>query len=201
VANARKSEGLAVATRAPGEARARVLETAYELFCRYGIRRVGIDRIVAESGVAKMTLYRHFASKDDLVLAFLDLREQRWTREWLEAEIERLAASPGGSLLGIFDALDEWFGSPDFDGCAFINTLLEIHDRSDPVHQQAVRHLDVIRDILKDQAQQAGVGSPEEIAYQLQILMMGATVSASRGDRSAAGRARELAELLLQADR
>ena len=74
--------------------RERVLETAYRLFSRHGTRAVGVDRIIAESGVAKMTLYRNFASKDELILAFLERREERWTRDWLRATVEGRSATP-----------------------------------------------------------------------------------------------------------
>jgi len=80
--------------RSPSAARQRIVDTAYELFSQNGIRPVGIDRIIAEAGVAKMTLYRHFPAKIDLAVAFLDLRGERWTRDWLQSEIDRQAASP-----------------------------------------------------------------------------------------------------------
>jgi AcrR family transcriptional regulator len=180
------------------DVRARILDTAYELFCRHGIRSVGIDRIVAESGVAKMSLYRHFASKADLVLAVLDLREERWTRDWLEAEIARLATTPADRLLAIFDAFDEWFHHDDFESCVFMRTLLEFDDSADPIHQAAVRQLEVIRKKIEAHAEQAGAQEPENTAYQLQGLLMGAIVSATRGDLAAARRARAVAELVIE---
>jgi AcrR family transcriptional regulator len=179
-------------------ARTRILDTAYELFSRDGVRAVGIDRIIAEAKIAKATLYRHFPSKEHLVLAFLELREQRWTREWLEAETERLAARPQKHLLAVFEVLDGWFHRADFEGCAFIKTLLEIREPDSAIHQAAARHLGAIRETLERWAEQAGVRDPEETAYQLQILMMGAIVSATRGDLEAARRARVFAELLLE---
>jgi AcrR family transcriptional regulator len=178
-------------------ARARIMETAYELFSRHGIRSVGIDRIIADSGVAKMSLYRHFASKADLVLAFLDLREERWTRDWLEVEIARLATTAHDRLLAIFDALDEWFHQDDFESCAFMRTLLEFNDPTDPIHQAAVHRLDVIRKMIETHAEQARTQDPENTSYQLQGLLMGAIVSATRGDLAAARRARAVAELVL----
>src|SRR5258708_33455127 len=126
-------------------ARPRILDAAYELFSRRGINAVGIDQIIAEAPVAKATLYHHFASKEHLVCAFLELRERRWTVEWLQAEIESRAPSGRSRALVTFDALDEWFHRPDFEGCSFINTLLEISDSSNPIHQAAVRHLAVIQ--------------------------------------------------------
>jgi AcrR family transcriptional regulator len=178
-------------------ARTRILEAAYRLFSRHGVNSVGVDRIVAEAPVAKATLYHHFASKEDLVRSFLELREARWTVGWLQAEVERFAAAGTKHALAVFDALDEWFHQPDYEGCAFINTLLEIDDPENPIHQMAVRHLDAIRRMLEDYGAQAGVKSPVEFSYQLQLLMMGAIVAASRGDSHAAVRARMLAELLL----
>jgi AcrR family transcriptional regulator len=165
-----------------------------------GAPRAPGDSIIAEAGVAKATLYHHFVSKEELVLAVLDLREERWTHAWLQARAEQLAATAGGRALAAFDVLDEWFHHPDFEGCAFINTLLEIRE-NDRVHWKAVRQLEVIRVLLSTHAEQAKASNPDEIGYQLQILMMGAIVAASRGDHEAARRARVLAELLLNNSR
>src|SRR6266498_5045721 len=89
-------------------ARERILRTAYDLFARRGTRGVGIDEVIDRAGVAKATLYRHFPSKDDLVLAFLQRRERRWTLEFIEAEARRRGSTPEGRLLAIFDVFDEW---------------------------------------------------------------------------------------------
>jgi AcrR family transcriptional regulator len=186
-----------VRQRAHEGARTRILDAAYELFSLHGIHAVGIDRIIAEAPVAKATLYHHFASKEDLVCAFLELREKRWTFEWLQSETERLAARQRDRALTMFDVLGEWFRRPDFEGCSFINTLLEVSDRGDVVHRAAVHHLETVRAILQRYAEQAGVTNPSETAYRLQVLMMGAIVSARRGDAGAAPRARAVAELLL----
>src|SRR5688572_26204688 len=93
----------ATAALAPRE---RILETAYELFSSRGIRAVGIDEVIERAGIAKATLYRHFASKDELVLAFLELREERWTLGWVEAEARRRGSTPEEQLLAIFDLFD-----------------------------------------------------------------------------------------------
>lgn len=178
-------------------ARERLLETAYDLFSRHGTRAVGVDTIIAESGVAKMTLYRNFASKDELILAFLRRREQRWTREWLQAEARRRGATPAERLLAIFDTFGEWFQRDDYEGCAFVTTLLEIDDVEHPVRQASVEHLATIRAFLREQAEQAGVPDPDGFARQWHILMKGSIISAAEGDREAAARARELGALLL----
>jgi AcrR family transcriptional regulator len=178
-------------------ARERILETAYELFSRHGTRAVGVDAIVAQSGVAKMSLYRNFASKDELILAFLELREARWTRAWLHEEIAARAATPAGRLLAIFDVFGEWFQRDDFEGCSFINVMLELDDREHPVRRASVDQLSTIRAILGELAREAGVADPEAFARQWHILMKGSIVAAGEGDRQAAVRAREMGALLL----
>ena len=137
--------------------RERVLETAYRLFSQHGTRAVGVDRIIAESGVAKMTLYRNFASKDDLILAFLELREERWTRAWLQETVEGRAATPAQRLLAIFDVFGEWFARDDFEGCSFINVMLELDDPGSPVRRESVRQLSEIRGFIAGLAKEAGV--------------------------------------------
>jgi AcrR family transcriptional regulator len=180
------------------DARTRVLDTAYSLFSRHGIQAVGVDRIVAEAGVAKMTLYRHFPSKGELALAFLELRAQRWTFDWLGAEIDRSSSDPLERLLAAFAVLDGWFRDPDFESCPFVRTLLEAPERTDPLHAAAARHLDTVRAMLADQAERAGIADADELALQLQMLMMGSIVSATRGDADAALRAGRVAERLLE---
>ena len=180
------------------DARERILEAAYELFSRQGIRAVGIDAIIQRSGVARMTLYRHFASKDALVLAFLELREERWTQDWLQREVERRTPDPGTRLLTIFDVFDEWFRRPDFEGCTFINVLLEIADPAHALHRASSGYLGRIRAYVEGLATEAGIADPEGFARQWHILMKGAIVAAGEGDHEAARRAQEVGGLLLQ---
>ena len=129
-------------------ARERIVEAAYDLFSRQGVRAVGVDTIIAQSGVAKMTLYRNFASKDELVLEFLRVREQRWTRDWLQAEAERRATTADGRLLAIFDVFHDWFQLDEFEGCSFVNVLLEVTDVESPVRRASVEHLATIRSFV-----------------------------------------------------
>lgn len=184
-------------TRSPLE---RILDSSYELFSRHGVRAVGVDAIVAHAAVAKMTLYRYFASKDELVMAFMERREQRWTKGWVQAGASQRAASPEGRLLAIFDLFDEWFQRDDFEGCSFINVLLEIDDRQHPVHQAAVRHLFNIRAFLKHLAEEAGVRDPDGFSRRWHILMKGSIVAAGEGDRGAARAAQDVGRLLLAAE-
>jgi AcrR family transcriptional regulator len=182
----------------PVGARDRIVDTAYDLFSQHGIRAVGVDRIVAESGVAKMSLYRHFGSKDELVLTFLQERERRWTNEWLRAEAERRGATPAERMLAIFDVFGEWFAIVEFEGCSFINVLLEFDDRESRVRVATVEHLSNIRGFLRELATEAGAADPDALAHQWHILMKGSIVAAGEGDQLAAARAQEIGRLLLE---
>jgi AcrR family transcriptional regulator len=179
--------------------RERLSRAAYELFSREGIQTVGVDAVIARAGTAKMTLYRNFPSKEDLILDFLRRREQLWTHEWLEAESQRRGNTPQEQLLGIFDIFSEWFSRPDFEGCSFVTTMIEINDPGHAVHQAAAGHLANIRVYIEKLAAAAGVGDTDSFARKWHILMKGSIIAAHEGDTRAAARAREMAELLLKA--
>lgn len=178
------------------EVRRRILDSAYDLFSEQGVRAVGIDEVIEKADVAKATLYRHFPSKDELVLAFLQRREQRWTYEWLAADATRRGSTPQEQLLAIFDVFDEWFRRDDFEGCSFINTLLEM-GAGHPLGTASASHLENIRSFLRSLAAQAGIADPEAFARTWHILMKGSIVAAMEGDPEAAQRAKSLARLLL----
>ena len=182
------------------DARERILDTAYELFSRRAIRDVGIDEVIEQAGVAKATLYRHFPSKDDLVIAFLERREERWTLAWVEAEARRRGTTPEEQLLAIFELFDEWFHRDDFEACSFINVLLEMGP-AHPAGQASVRHLASIRSVVGRLAEEAALRDPESFARSLHILMKGSIVSAAEGDAEAAQRARSMARLLIEQHR
>jgi AcrR family transcriptional regulator len=181
------------------DARERLVGAAYDLFSQRGIQAVGIDAIIERSGVARQTMYRHFASKQELVLAFLERREQLWTRDWLEAEVTRRASDPRNQLLAIFDVFDLWFRASDFEGCSFINVLLEHPNAEHPVHRAAAAYLAGIRQFLEDLARRAGIPDAHDFAREWHILMKGSIVAAGEGDREAAMRAKKIAGVLLQA--
>jgi len=184
-----------------GDARERILRAAYDLFSRHGLQAVGINSVVEHSGVAKRTLYRHFASKDELIVEFLRMREERWTKEWLEREVERRAALPEERLLAIFDVFHEWFQREDLEGCSFINVLLEVEDRGSVVHRATVDHLASIRAFLERLATEAGFPSPNDFARRWHILMKGSIVAAQEGDRDAARRAQMVGRVVLERER
>jgi AcrR family transcriptional regulator len=177
-------------------ARERIVATAYELFCHHGVRAIGIDRIVAEAPVAKMTLYKHFRSKGDLVLAVIERREELWTHEWLQKELDRRGGSPRERLLAIFDLFDDWFGGDDYEGCFFINTLVESH-RTDGIGGACIDKLANVRSFVGTLTEEAGVREPEVVAAEWFILMCGSIIAAFQRDLPAAKHAREVASALL----
>jgi AcrR family transcriptional regulator len=179
-----------------GRPRERLIDAAYDLFSRDGVSQVGIDAILAKSGCAKASLYSNFKTKVELAIAFLDRREAVWTRGWLETEIERRATSPEGRLLAIFDVFDGWFHQRSFEGCSFINVLLESRADS-PVRRAAAVHLARIRAIVRGLAEEANLHEPEKFAQAWHMLMKGAIVSAGEGNRNAARHAKSAAQLVL----
>ena len=178
-------------------ARDRILESAYDLFSRHGVRAVGVDEVIKRASVAKATLYRHFASKDDLVLTFLQQREELWTKDWVEAEARRRGSTGEEQLLAIFDLFDEWFQRDDFEGCSFINVLLEMNDRETAIGGASAVHLANIRSIIETLAREAGLRDPEQFAHSWHILMKGSIVAAGEGDSQAAKRAQAMGRLLI----
>jgi AcrR family transcriptional regulator len=178
------------------DARERILDSSYGLFSQRGIQAVGVDEVIESAGVAKATLYRHFPSKDDLVLAFLELREQRWTHELVEAGAKSRGSTPEEQLLAIFDVFDEWFRREDFEACSFISVLLEMGPQH-PAGRASMRHLENIRSVVRRLAKEAGLRDPASFAHSWHILMKGSIVAAAEGDLEAARRARSMARLLI----
>ena len=194
-------EGIAAgAARTETGARQRILDTAYELFSRRGVRSVGVDEVIARAAVAKATLYRHFRTKDELVVAFLERREQLWTREFVEAEARRRGSTPEERLLAIFDVFDDWFRRTDFEACSFINVLLELGP-DHPAGKACIIHLENIRAVVGRLAEEAGLQDVDSFARSWHILMKGSIVSAAEGDRDAAQRAKDMARLLIERHR
>jgi AcrR family transcriptional regulator len=178
------------------EARERILDSSYELFSQRGVQGVGVDEVIENAGVAKATLYRHFPSKNDLVLAFLELREERWTHELVEAGAKSRGSTPEEQLLAIFDVFDEWFRREDFEACSFISVLLEMGPQH-PAGRASMRHLENIRSIVRDLAEEAGLRDTASFAHSWHILMKGSIVAAAEGDLEAARRARAMARQLI----
>jgi len=174
----------------------RILDAAYELFSRRGIQAVGVNEVTERAGVAMATLYRHFPSKDELVLAFLALREQRWTKDFVEAGAMRRGSNPEERLLAIFDVLDEWFHRDDFEAGSFMKVLLELGPEH-PAGGASVWHLEQIRAIVRRLAEEAGLHDTDSFARSWHILMEGSIVVATEGDTRAAQRGKSMARLLI----
>ena len=160
------------------DARQRLIETAEQLFYAEGIHTVGIDRIIAEAGVAKMTLYNHFSSKDDLILAVLEYREEKfdalfekWMKRHIEAGMDPLEA--------FFAALKDWFSSKGFRGCMFINSCVELADAQHEGSKFSASHKQRFHEMLKQIiTQTAGDKAAETIAPAIALLVEGAIVTA-----------------------
>ncbi len=178
--------------------RDQLIDTALELFNRDGYRATGIDKILAESGVAKMTLYNHFGSKDELIVAALERRDARW-RDWFRHAVERRAETPHGRLLAVFDALEEWFAQPDFQGCMFMRAASEYCGCDDPIHAVAAEHQRLLLAELRDLAAAAGAQRPAKLAREILLLVMGAIVATQvNGPVDAGKAAKKAAEVLIE---
>ncbi|MEV0087753.1 helix-turn-helix domain-containing protein [Saccharopolyspora sp. NPDC050642] len=176
-------------------ARERLVEAAEQLFYTEGIRAVGVERLVAASGVGRASFYRHFDSKDDLVVTML--------RGYADGVLERLkadVANRGGGPLAVFDSFAERFAAPDFRGCASINTMVEMADPDSAAHRVAAEHKEEVTDYLDGLLAEAGYRGHRQLAEQLMLLIDGANVTALR-ERTAepAKRAKAIAAALLEA--
>jgi len=155
--------------------RDQLVETALELFSQHGYHATGIDKILEVAGVAKMTMYKHFRSKEELILAALRLRDERWRNRFMRG-VEKRAKDPHDRLLAMFDQLGEWFADPGFCGCMFINASAEYADHADPIHAASAEHKRLVLKYVSDLAESAGAPEPSGLASQLCLLMEGAVV-------------------------
>jgi AcrR family transcriptional regulator len=179
------------------KARQRIVETAERLFYAEGIRSVGIDRIIAEAEVAKMTLYNHFSSKDELILAVLEYREekfdemfQKWMKRRVNKGMDRLEA--------FFAALKDWFDSPGFRGCAFINAAIELADAQHAASRFSSEHKERFREMLSEIIAETRGTKAASVASAIALLVEGAIVTAVMQQSSkSAGVAKDAAMALV----
>ncbi|MFE2069584.1 TetR/AcrR family transcriptional regulator [Streptomyces sp. NPDC059467] len=178
-------------------ARERILDTACELFYTHGIHAVGVDRLIAESGVAKATLYKQFPSKDDVVAAYLRRMDDSWRRQLRSAALAA-GEGPREQLFGLFVALEQAARAGTL-GCAFINAVAE-YDPGSTAHTITAEHKANVRDWVRGLAAAAGATDPGMLAFQLTLLIDG-TLAATRVERAAeaAEAARQAARTLLDA--
>jgi AcrR family transcriptional regulator len=179
------------------QARERLLTAAEELFYAEGIRAVGVERILTESGVGRASFYRHFAGKDDLILVVLARADERW-RDWLRATIDSYGLPAVERPVALFDALGEWLDGAGYRGCAFINAMIEAADCDGPIHAAVVAHKDAVTDYVDALLAAAGRDDHAELAPDVMLLIEGAMVTSIReGDSRAAARAGRIARVLL----
>jgi AcrR family transcriptional regulator len=179
------------------ETREKILATAEQLIYQNGIHATGMDLLVKTSGVARKSIYRYFATKDEIAAAALNARDVRWMH-WFRTESDR-AETPDARILNMFAVLKGWFESEGFRGCAFINTAGEVGDPNDPIRLIAKLHKQKLFDYTLELCEQLNVEQPSVLARQLLILMEGAiTVARVMDDYDAADSAREVAQLLLK---
>jgi len=156
-----------------------------------------MDEIIAASGVAKATLYRHFRTKNDLVLAVLDHRNKVWTQELLDTEARLRGGSPEGQLLAIFDVLHEWFQRKDHASRTFIHVLLEM-GAEHPIGRAVVGHLSSQRAMIERTATEAGLRAPADFATEWHVLMNGTIIAASEGNPDASAVGKRMAGRLIE---
>ena len=153
--------------------REQLIETALELFSRQGFHAVGIDAILEKSGVAKKTLYNHFKSKGELILAVLRYYDERFRNQFMRS-VESRSDSPIGRLLAIFDVAEELIGRKDFNGCLFVGAAGEYPEEGTPIRNTCKESKNLMLDYLSQLAVQAGARQPKDLAQQLMILLEGA---------------------------
>ncbi len=170
-------------TKFKRDAKEKILETATQLFNSRGVNNVGIDEIIKRSGVAKMSLYNHFKSKDELIVAFLERISQQWI-QWLKKRVLKLAIRPEHRLLVFFDVLEEWFKTPDFRGCPFINTTAEISDIKHPAYKKALTVKQGLLDYIRELVEAAGLSGSKDISNQILLLTDGAIIRAAMTRKS-----------------
>ncbi|HEY4091692.1 MAG TPA: TetR/AcrR family transcriptional regulator [Luteibacter sp.] len=158
-------------------ARERILETANRLFYSEGLRATGIDRIIAESGVAKMSFYRHFPAKRDLIVAYLELRRKEWMG-WFRSEVESRLAKRGAGLEVIADVLESWFAQTDFRGCTFMNSVAEGAHGEPQIAQVVTEHKAELGMYIQELAGRFGLTQPKRVNEAVMIVIEGSVIRA-----------------------
>jgi AcrR family transcriptional regulator len=174
----------------PKTGRERLVAAAIELFYRHGFAAVGIDQIIAQAGVTKTTFYKHFESKDDLMVAAVKRRDEWESVAWDRAIRKIAGKDPARQLLAFFDVLDIWFNEPEFRGCMFMNAAAEFPNPNDPVHQAAVAHKRRSREEWRNQALAGGADAAgaETFADCFAAMVEGALILRQTQGRNDAAR-------------
>ena len=157
-----------------------LVQKALQVFYRTGFHATGMDLLATETGVSKTSMYKHFRTKEDLILAALRLRDEQF-RNWLYRRMEELGETPQQQLLTMFDALEEWFNEPGYQGCMFIKASSEYQQASHPIHKQSADHKRLLEIHITELAEKAGLSNPSALARKLLLLKEGAIVTAHLG--------------------
>lgn len=174
-----------------------LVRKARDVFYENGFHATGMDKLVAETGISKTSMYKHFRTKEDLILAVLRLRDEEF-RNWLTRRMEALAADPKGRLLALFDALDEWFGQKGFRSCMFVKASCEYQDPAHPIHAQSAQHKKLLQMYMEELAGKLDITDPALLARQLLLLKEGAIVTAHLlGREGVAANAKAAAQALI----
>jgi len=174
-----------------------LVQKALQAFYAGGFHAIGMDRLAKETGVSKTAIYKHFRTKEELILATLRLRDEQF-RNWMMRRVETLASDPKDQLRAVFDVLGEWFDEPGFKSCMFIKASSEYQDRAHPIHTIAAEHKRLLIKYLEVLATKAGAKDPEGLARQLLVIKEGAIVLAHLHDaKQVAADARAAAENLI----
>lgn len=172
-----KSHGEAAGEERPSAVRDRILSTATKLFYRSGVHAVGVDLVVAESGIAKTSLYRHFGNKDGLVAAFLKGEDADFWRQW-DAIADRHPDDPKAELAAYLEWMETRLRRPNYRGCPQLNVAAEIPDRKHPARRVAEEHKQKMRDRFSSIARRLGLKRPNRVGAQLALAFDGAFITA-----------------------
>ncbi len=183
------------------EKREHLIDVASRIFNRLGYHGAGIDQVIAESGIAKTTLYRYFESKEDLIVAVLRRIDEQY-RDQMRQTVDKLAPSLKDKLITTFDFLETWFSDNEFYGCPFMSAAAEYSDRLSPVFMEASTHKRLVLTYFEELARAGEFNDPKRIANEVNLLHEGATAIAHiTGDPQEAIRAKCIAQTLIDGSR
>jgi AcrR family transcriptional regulator len=170
---------------------------AMKVFYQYGFHASGMDLVAKEVGISKTSIYKHFRTKEELILAVLELRDKQF-RSWLVSFVEKRASTPKEQILAIFDALNEWFNQKDYKGCLFIKASAEYQSLNDPIHISSAKHKKSIVNYIEEKLKWMGVTEPKDLSEQLNLLIEGSIVVAKiSGPKNVINLAKKSASIIL----
>ncbi len=179
------------------EKREHLIEVAAEVFNRLGYHAAGVDHVIAEAGIAKTTLYRHFESKEDLIVAVLKRLDEKYRND-MRVAVDKSAKTPEQKLLATFDFLESWFSGDSFYGCPFVSAAAEYGEARGAVFHEAVMHKRLVVAYFEELARAAKLPDPHRLADDINLLHEGATAAAHiTGDSGQASKAKGIAALLI----